>query len=102
MQVLPANFKGDIVEAIHVVFSILVVAILGFSIAGHAATATISYTYDDLNCLTAIGYRGGVTQTFAPDEAVNNLIECSDDRFGGRQIKAGGRASKREKKAGGL
>ncbi len=58
-------------KAITVVFSILVVAILGFAITGHAATATITYTYDDLNRLTAVSYQGGIVQTFTPDEAGN-------------------------------
>jgi hypothetical protein len=48
------QFKEDIVKAIHVVFSMLVVAILAFAVTGHAQTATITYTYDDLNRVTNV------------------------------------------------
>jgi hypothetical protein len=48
------RIEEDIVKAIHVLFSILVVAILSFAVAGHAQTATITYTYDDLNRVTNV------------------------------------------------
>ncbi len=54
-----------------VIFSILVLSILGFTVAGHAQTATITYTYDDLNRLTNVSYQGGITQTFTPNDAGN-------------------------------
>lgn len=65
-------------KSTHLVFSILVIAVFGFAITGHAQTATITYTYDDLNRLTNVSYAGGVsdnqagiTQTFTPNDAGN-------------------------------
>ena len=58
-------------KAIHVVFFTIILAILGFAGTAHAQTATITYTYDDLNRVTNVSYQGGVAQTFAPDEAGN-------------------------------
>ncbi len=52
-------------------FSIFIVATLILAVTGHAQTATITYTYDDLNRLTNVSYQGGVAQTFNPDEAGN-------------------------------
>jgi hypothetical protein len=60
------------------VFSILLVAVLGFTPRAHAQTATITYTYDDLNRVTNVSYAGGVsdnqagiTQSFTPNDAGN-------------------------------
>lgn len=53
------------------VLSILTVAILVLAAKGYAQTATITYTYDDLNRVTNVSYQGGTGQTFTPDEAGN-------------------------------
>ncbi|MGO9377510.1 MAG: hypothetical protein ACLP29_03025 [Dissulfurispiraceae bacterium] len=50
-------------KSIYVVFSIFVGAVLGFAVPVHAQTATVTFTYDDLNRLTNVSYQGGISQT---------------------------------------
>ncbi len=56
-------------KPIHVVFSILVVAIFGFGVTGHAQTATITYTYDDLNRVTNASSYPSMGFTYTKDTA---------------------------------
>ena len=64
------QLRRTLVKPIFAVFSVLV-AILGFAVTASAQTATITYTYDDLNRVTNVSYQGGITQTFTPNDAGN-------------------------------